>query len=290
MATVALYSNGDLYLVLPGFSLLIDTGISTAHLYTDAQGNFGLAVVLQGSGATFAIDSTGTYFLGAGLLNLSMAFGTGGQGTLVDTSPMLQTLAFGNNGAALLNLGGVINVFADNNGQIGADFIAMSNGMLIEVDSQGVAMLPGGVTDASTASSPAGGLVHDLVLNNGHGFIVTPLGPFDVTALLPGGIANSPDTGMGTPFSYYLSLLGGQASSVDTPLSPLFASSERVLGDINALAGDMKSMGSQTGSGPSMSAGVGQLITDLQADPLALPLSSFYAAVWQRDLSQPISG
>jgi hypothetical protein len=39
-----------------------------------------------------------------------------------------------------------------------------------------------------------------------------------------------------------------------------------------------------------MSAGVGQLITDLRADPLALPLSSFFAAVLQSDLSQVISG
>ncbi len=283
MASVALYSNGDLYLVLPGFSFLLDTGISAAHLYNDARGNFGLAVVLQGSGATFAIDSTGTYFLGAGLLNLSMTFGTGGQGTLVDTSPLFQTLAFGNNGAALLNLGGVINVFADNNGQLGADFVAMPNGMLIEVDSQGVGMLPGGVLDASTASSPAGGLVHDLVLNNGRGFILTPEGPFDVTALLAGSTADSPAAGTGTLFSYYLSLLGGQATSTDVSLSPVFASSERVLGDINALAGGMKSMGTQSGSDPSMAAEIGQLISDLRADPLALPLSSFYAAVLRSD-------
>src|SRR5262249_8048945 len=150
------------------------------------------------------------------------------------------------------------------NGQIGADFIAMPNGMLIEVDSQGVEMLPGGVRDASTAFSPAGGPVHDLVLNNGHGFILTPLGPFDVTALLADSTANSPATGMGTLFSYYLSPLGSQASSVDAPLPPVFASSERVLGDINVLTSDVKSMGTQSGSGQSMSAGVGQLFTDLR--------------------------
>ena len=106
------------------------------------------------------------------------------------------------------------------------------------------------------------------------------LGPFDVTAFLADGIADSPATG--TLFSYYLSLLGGQASSVDAPLPPVFASSERVLGDINALAGDVKSMGTQSGSGQSRSAGVGQLLTDLRADPLTLPLSSFFTAVWQR--------
>ena len=49
MATVALYSNGNLYLMLPGFTVLIDTGVNAAELYTDAQGNIGLCVVLQGS-------------------------------------------------------------------------------------------------------------------------------------------------------------------------------------------------------------------------------------------------
>jgi hypothetical protein len=55
--------------------------------------------------------------------------------TLADTSPSHQTLAFDPNRAALYSFGSMINVFTASSGHLGANFIVMRNGVLIEVDS-----------------------------------------------------------------------------------------------------------------------------------------------------------
>src|SRR5579875_1434759 len=289
LATVALLSNGDLYLLLPGFSGRSDTGIRAANLYTDAQGNFGLIIVLQGNGATFALDSTGTYFLGSGLLNVSAAFNAGGQGVVVDTAQSLQTLIFASNltSAAWLNLGSIINVFADSGGQIGADIIALPNGILIQLDSDGASILPSGVVDATTAFSPWGWSVLDLVMNNGQGLLLTPAGQLDVSQLL----ANLPANSSFSLLEALFSSLGNLALLVDQPNAPpVFALTEQLLVDLNTLAADVKSASMQpaTGLSPSLGADRARLMTDLAADPLSAVLSDFLAAVWQYDLSRGV--
>ena len=87
----------------------------------------------------------------------------------------------------------------------GFNIIVMPNGELIEVDSEGMAILPSGVMDASMVFSPSGGSLIDLVLSSGEGLLITPFGLLDATQLLADitGVSSSPpaDTLLSDMFS-----------------------------------------------------------------------------------------
>jgi hypothetical protein len=230
--------------------------------------------------------------LGQGLLNISPAFNGSGEVTLADTSPLLQTFVFVPNGAALLNLGSVINLYADGTGGLGANVISMPNGMLIEVDANGVRTLPSGVADAISAISPFGWSVLDLVMNNGQGLLVTPAGLINVNQLLADAPANPQLASVDALFSDGLSLLAEMALVVDRPAAPpVFALSEQLLADLNALAAGvvLNLMQPAAGLAPSLSTDMARLEADPAADPLSGQMSDFLTTVWKNDVAQDIA-
>ncbi len=229
IATIAVYSNGDLYLLLPRFIGCIDTGILSANLYTNAQGQIGLVLVLQNGGAAFAIDPTGVYFLGKGLFNVSPAFNAVGQVTLVDTDGNQETLAGTPGGFTVFNYGWVVNVFQDGSGGIGADFVLTTGGKLIQVSFAGIGVLNAGVVDAGNASASSVASVLDLVMSSGQGLLMTLIGSLDVNALVA-AFGNDPRfAAVDQLFSEELGLIANLAVTLDPPAAPLFALAQRLL-------------------------------------------------------------
>jgi predicted outer membrane repeat protein len=230
MATIAVYSNGDLYLLLPGYVGRIDTGILSANLYTNAQGQIGLVLVLQKNGAAFAIDPTGVYFLGQGLFNVSPAFDAAGRVTLVDTDANQETLANSPGGYMVFNYGRVINVFQDGSGNIGADYVLTPGGKLIQVSSAGMGVIDAGVVNAANAFASSNASVFDLVMSSGQGLMMTLLGSLDVNALVAAFGNDSRFAAVDQLFSEGLGLIAEVASALDPPAAQLFALADRLLG------------------------------------------------------------
>jgi uncharacterized membrane protein len=175
LMTAAVFSNGDLYLAIPGFSLRVAAGVRSASLYLDGHGQLGLAVVMQGSGLAFALDSTGLTFLGVGLLSLGVAFDGSGQPTVTGTFPGLRSVAVTPMGVLSFNLGSFLNVSDGAAGPGGNELLQAMNGTFVEAASTGASAMGTAALDAGSTQGPAGLSPVNLLVESLLGMFLDPL-------------------------------------------------------------------------------------------------------------------